>query len=103
MSGSVRLVLPRNLIGEDFTSLQKVEFGLSENLITQSCFYSNTNNVGSLVNQGKNGIPENPSNFFDGEPQVIEPNTDRVSSVQDWQPAAILILKPERKKIEGKR
>ena len=93
LNGDIELILTNNLTDEELISSRQLDFSSSENLVAQSCFNSNTQNAGTLVNYGSGGIAENPNNYFDdGSNLMMKPtfsnqayNQQKKKSIQDWQ------------------
>ena len=93
LNGDIQLILNNNLTDEELISSRQLDFSSSENLVAQSCFNSNTQNAGTLVNYGSGGIAENPNNYFDDGSNLVKStfsnqahNEQKSEFIQDWQP-----------------
>ncbi|MCC0175888.1 filamentous hemagglutinin N-terminal domain-containing protein [Waterburya agarophytonicola K14] len=93
LNGDIQLVPTNNSTSEELISSRQLDFSSSENLVAQSCFNSNTQNTGTLLNYGSGGITENPNNYFDDGSNLMKPtfsnqahNEQKSEFIQDWQP-----------------
>jgi filamentous hemagglutinin family protein len=97
LDGNIELNSPESLSDKEIAIAEEFNFTSTQDLIDQTCSAEvNNQNVGTITNKGRGGIPESPDNYFDTpvtSTPTVTPNRATSSSVPvlDWQPGDPII------------
>ncbi|MGL5938873.1 MAG: filamentous hemagglutinin N-terminal domain-containing protein [Waterburya sp.] len=97
LDGTVTLNSPETLTDEKIAFAENINFTSTQDLIAQTCSADTAHqNVGTISNRGRGGIPESPDDYFDAtvtSTPTVTPNRSVPSPVPvlDWQPGEPII------------